>query len=64
MDLRFESYEFSKFNIFLKLAVEPGSYIYRNRFLKVFKNTLLEKCMGTRFLPIQEPVPTHTGTGS
>src|ERR1044072_3491786 len=37
--------------------MEPGSYLYRNRFLKVFKNTLPGFCMGTRFLPIQEPVP-------
>src|ERR1051325_4680366 len=45
------------FGNFGKMYMEPGSYLYRNRFLKVFKKALPGFCMGTRFLPIQEPVP-------
>src|ERR1051325_6180145 len=48
---------FQSLTFFKKNKAEPGSYPYRNRFLKSFKNLPLENCMGTRCLPIQEPVP-------
>src|ERR1051325_11762734 len=50
---------FQSLTFFKKNKAEPGSYTCRNRFLKVSKNTPLENCMGTRFLPIQEPVPEY-----
>ena len=54
---------FWSFENFKKNKAEPGSYLYRNRFLQKFKKALLEKCMGTRFLPIQEPVPEYIFQG-
>ena len=48
---------FWSLSIFEKLHMEPGSYLYRNRFLKVLQKHAPGFWMGTRFLPIQEPVP-------
>ena len=47
---------FWSFKYFEKYTVEPGSYIYRTRFLWSLKITLPGICMGTWFLHIQNPV--------
>ena len=50
---------FWSLSIFKNYTVEPGSYPGTTRFPLFEKVSPLEFCMGTRFLPYWEPVPTY-----
>ena len=56
-DLRFKSYEFSKFNIFQKVTVVTGSSRRVTGSHYHSENTLLENVWRTRFLPENKRFP-------